>query len=173
MAEELQPQENIEQAAPQEPGVQQPTGQGKDEGQLAEKALTYIYGEAETFASLLKMLGEHKGESLPQGIATATVSILGKLEQDEGEIDTDKLQQVGGGIVTALYDLADKAGFVEVANNDDISKAYGLTVNLWMKQNPDRSDPELYAQETNKNMQGNAEAQPVSEPDPGLLGGMA
>lgn len=139
-------------------------GAGEEQalGELAKKAQVMIYQDKATYDSLLQMLESHKGK-LSQGIATAALTIIRRLEDENGQMNTNDLQQVGIVVVTALYDLAVKSGIAQQPSEEEATEAYGLAIQMWMKQNPDRADPELFARGVQEQQAGQV-GQPTSAP---------
>jgi len=154
--------EEGEDVAP-ESGQAQSGQQGGTEANV-EKALTYIYGDAETFSSLIEMLKTNK--SAPEkGIAQATIMIIEKLEADVGELPQEDLSNAGVAVVMALLDLASKAGVIDQVTEEIGSAAWGEAIKLFMKKNPGRIDP-AKLQEIAQGGQPPPQAQPLQSPQP-------
>lgn len=137
--------------------------QGAQQGPEAnvEKALTYIYGDAETFSSLIEMLKTNK--SAPEkGIAQATIMIIEKLEKDVGELPQEDLSNAGVAVVISLLDLADKAGVIDQVTEEIGSAAWGEAIKLFMQKYPGRIDPA----ELQKIAQGGESGQPPPQSQP-------
>lgn len=142
------PQPGAEQAQPeQEPAAQQGQKQYTDDDvkELTKKALGMVYGEGQKdskgFGALIEMLKSGKSD-LPEVVSDAAVAIGKKLEMEVGELPDDVLGAVGQAIVLQLLDLSQTAGLIDGPDQKIAEEAYGKTIMKWMKQNPNRIDPE-------------------------------
>jgi len=160
------------------PEQAQPEGQQADPQlveqtrELVTQALTYIYGDSETFASMVDML--QKGDT-SMSIARASVAIVTKLEKDTGQkIPDAALQRVGLEVIANLYDIAEKGGMVEGINEEMVGQTFAQAIDLFIKQNPGRIDEEALRQKVGGAAQPGqqpAPQQPMAQPAPqaGLL----
>ncbi len=153
-----------------EQGMEDAQQQGANQGPEAnvEKALTYIYGDAETFSSLIEMLKTNKS-SPEKGIAQATVMIIGKLEADVGELPQEDLSNAGIAVVMALLDLADKAGAIDQVTEEIGSAAWGEAIKLYVKKNPGKIDISRLQEIAGQGMNPGEQAPQTASNQEGLL----
>lgn len=178
--------ENVSKAPGQAPDNSQTTpGQAPAQGgeqqmeQISSKATEYIYGDSETFASLMEMLKANKADPTT-GVAQAGVMIIEKLEKDVGELDIDSLTAAGVAVMTSLLDLANKAGIIQEITPEIGAEAWSKALKIFMQKQPGRIDPQMLAQIAQEGgMQppqqgGNQQPQPAPAAAPpqeqGLLG---
>ena len=162
-----------EQMTKQPANPEQQPAQGRSPEEAGKQALTYIYGDAKTFASLIEMIKANK-QNPAKGVAEAAVMIIEKLEADIGEQSEETLASTGIAVVTSLLDLANKAGIIPQVDQQVGSQAWGMAINIFMKKHPGRIDEAKLQQLAQQGGGAPAQAQPAAAPAPqqeqGLLG---
>jgi len=166
-----QPEQNIEQGVEQSQGAKADPQLVEQTRELATQALTYIYGDSKTFASMVEML--KKGDT-SMSIARAAVAIVSKLEKDTGQkIPDAALQRVGLEVITNLYDIAEKGGMVEEITEEVVGQTFAQAIDLFIKQNPGRINEDALRQKVGGAVQPGAtpQQQPMAQPgqNQGLL----
>ena len=162
-----------EEVAEQVASPEQQPAQGGSPEEVGKQALTYIYGDAATFSSLIEMIKANK-QNPAKGVAEAAVMIIEKLEADIGEQSEETLASTGIAVVTSLLDLANKAGIIPQVDQQIGSQAWGMAINLFMTKHPGRIDEAKLQQLAQQGGGAPAQAQPAATPAPeqeqGLLG---
>jgi len=138
--EEAPAEEMQEMQTGEEPGEEPGEAGANRNKEIAKQALTYLYGDQKTYASMIDLMQKGKADMV-NTIGNAAGIILDKVDQDKG-LDMEQAQGVGILIVISMYELADKAGIAPEVGKDQIQQAFGIVFSNWAKKNPDRVDKE-------------------------------
>lgn len=130
-------------------------------GELAQKALGFVYGSSTVFANLVSMLSSNK--PVTKGIKEATIAIMDRLISEGIEASNEDLMTVGVIVMDHIFDVAVRLKLIPGVDQETLTKTAQEAVEMWMQRHGGQQ----------QSMQQPAQ-QPTQQPaEAGLLGGAA
>lgn len=101
-------------------------------GELTQKALTFVYGDATVFGNLINLLKASKGTN---GIKEATISVMDRLVSEGIDATQEELMTVGVVVMMHIFDLATKIGVIKEMNEQVFMQTAQEAVQTWIQRN--------------------------------------